>query len=377
MPGFRKPGSAPQRHDKVADMTGMAPQSPCAIGSAPESSSSTQTYKHPQPPCARWILASCVRPLRSQKWLQAKVPRRTRVGVAIQRSDRCLSKTSAGSSCEDSLAFLFCAPLRAEAEDETSSNTSPLIRRPSGPMRSLQFLPPSLDLHGGLASLMTGLFAAAQQGLGSDPSVAMACMPIVVPFQVPMVDQEIWMLNKRACAFHRCCVIAVYAQGAFAVMKFARGNLVGGFYDAIQAAMGAYAIQPEGLRFFPTYLTINGFNGLLGTFKVLQVFNGVPLQDIPLMAIVPPLVALCSAYWGWEFSREIRAMAVGLPNFGPQDTCFVKCVGCEWRLPTALSSIISRQPNNRDADESAQGMPEGGYTSFSGSGRRLGECNTD
>merc|ERR1719491_2452553 len=137
-----------------------------------------------------------------------------------------------------------------------------------------------------------------------------------------MVSQESWAVNKRARAFHRACVIGVYAQGFFAIMKFAKGNLTGGIYDAIQAFMGAYAMQPDGLRFVPTYLTINGFNGIMGCFQVFQAFNGIPLHFIPVLTILPPAVSLTSAYCGWQFCREVRAIAVGLPGYGPQDTCF-------------------------------------------------------
>lgn len=194
------------------------------------------------------------------------------------------------------------------------------------------------------------------------------------------------MANKRARAFHRCCVIAVYVQGAFAIFKFASGNLIGGIYDGLNTAMGAYAIQPEGLRFFPTYLTISGFNGLIGCFQIFQAYNGVPLQFIPKLSILPPILGLLSAYWGWQFCREVKAIAVGLPGLGRQDTCFVRFMGGDWCSPFSTLSPTppapqgAAEPSDRRDEEDASGsgrLHAGGFRMFGGDGHRLGECSTD
>ena len=39
----------------------------------------------------------------------------------------------------------------------------------------------------------------------------------------------------------------------------------------------------------------------------------IPLHFIPMITILPPAIALASAYLGWQFCREVRAIAVGLP----------------------------------------------------------------
>ena len=49
----------------------------------------------------------------------------------------------------------------------------------------------------------------------------------------------------------------------FCALRLRAGDLVGGVYLAIQAAMGAYAITPDGSRFMPSYMMISGFNGVL------------------------------------------------------------------------------------------------------------------
>jgi len=248
------------------------------------------------------------------------------------------------------------------------------------PLWNLPLPFPTYDIQGfasALASLLPALVAASQQGLGS-PGVAVACLPIVVPFQVPMVSEDAWSVNKRARAFHRCCVIGVCAQGIFAVTKLASGNFIGAVYDAIQACMGAYAVMPGGVRFFPTYISVSGFNGMLGVLQIFQSYNGLPLQLIPKMAILPPVIALSSAYWGWQFCREVRAIAIGLPNFGPQDTCFVKCMGSDWWLPSSLSAAASdSRSESNDADGEVERIHAGGFASYAGSGHRLGDFDAD
>merc|ERR1712190_553386 len=93
------------------------------------------------------------------------------------------------------------------------------------------------------------------------------------------------------------------------------------------AIMGAYAIQPDGIQFFPTYIMFSGFNGLLGMFQVFQGAQGVPFQSLPMLTYLPPIVCITSAYCGWQFYKELRAIAAGMPGDGPQDSCFVRVMG--------------------------------------------------
>lgn len=223
---------------------------------------------------------------------------------------------------------------------------------------------PAFDLKACLASLLPALFAFCQQ---PSSGVALSCLPLVVPFQVPQMSPDTWMHNRRARAFHRSCVIGVCVQGTFAVVKFAKGNLIGGVYDGIQAGMGAYALfgGGDGVSFFPTYLTICGFNGVISVFQVFQSYNGLPLQLIPKLAILPPAMSLLCAYWGWQFCREVRAIAVGLPGYGPQDTCYVRCMGGAW-WPTS-------HPIGLSGDDDEAGIDSQGFTRYSGNGHVLGE----
>jgi hypothetical protein len=207
--------------------------------------------------------------------------------------------------------------------------------------------------------------------------VAAACLPMAVPFSVPQVSPDSWLANKRARAFHRCCVIGVYVQGASAVFKFMRGDLVGGTYDGLMALMGGYAIQPDGMRFFPTYIMCAGFNGLLGTFQVFQTYQGIPLHFLPLMACLPPIVGVATAYCGWQFCKELRAIAAGLPGDGPQDSCFVRFMGGDW-WPASLSPMPQAEaaPSAGGFGGGATGASAAGgrFSAFAGDGHRLGEA---
>lgn len=268
----------------------------------------------------------------------------------------------------DGAAFLFfSAPELCEVvmqSRSTSSNNTEEDRRVERYGRAMPLLRllPAFDLKACLAALLPAFFAATQPSTG----VALSCLPLIVPFQVPQMSPDTWMHNKRARAFYRSCVVGVSVQGVFAVVKFAKGNLIGGLYDGIQAGMGAYALfgGGDGVSFFPTYLTICGFNGIISVFQVFQSYNGLPLQLIPKLAVLPPAMSILCTYWGWQFCREVRAIAVGLPGYGSQDTCFVRCMGGAW-WPTSLAV---GQSGDEDDDHAPQG-----FTRYAGSGHVLGE----
>lgn len=215
---------------------------------------------------------------------------------------------------------------------------------------------------------------AAQSGLLVHAGAACACLPIVAPFQIPQVSPDSWMASKRALAFHRSMVLGVYIQGAFTLLKFSGGDLVGGTYMGLQTAFGAYSITPDGARMLPSYMMMSGFNGLLGLIQVLQQFQGVPLHYIPWTALLPPTISLLSCYWGWQFCKELRAIGVGLHGEGSQDSCWVKFMGGDTWPIYCLSPAVERSEGERES-ESARGG--GGvsarFSAFGGSGHRLGE----
>merc|ERR1712060_737335 len=129
------------------------------------------------------------------------------------------------------------------------------------------------------------------------------------------------------------------------------------------------------MRFFPTYIVFSGFNGLLGLLQVFQQFQGVPVHWLPIMAAVPPALSLVSAYCGWQFCKEVQAIAAGLPGDGPQDTCFVRVMGGDW-WPASMSGY-----DNPDASSGGAGMAGSGggganarFSAFGGDGHRLGEA---
>merc|ERR1719454_1250663 len=168
--------------------------------------------------------------------------------------------------------FIFCTEQAEVKKEETTEYDSVAgVQLPPFQLANLGLLlPAAVAAHGGGLSLPAG--------------VACACLPIMSPFRVPQVSPDSWMANKRALAFHRCCVFGVYVQGALALFKFSAGDLVGGVYLGIQAAMGAYAVTPDGVGFMPSYMMVSGFNGLLGIIQVFQTFQGVPLHYIPITA---------------------------------------------------------------------------------------------
>jgi len=235
-------------------------------------------------------------------------------------------------------------------------------------------LPPFEYMNLGL--LLPAAFAS-HAGLLMSGGAACACLPIMAPFAVPQVSPDSWMANKRARAFHRCVVLGVYTQCGLALLKFTSGDLVGGTYLALQAAMGAYAISPDGTRFMPSYMMVSGFNGVLGIIQVFQSFQGVPLHLIPVMAALPPVLSLLTCYWGWQFCRELRAIGSGMAEDGPQDTCWVKFMGGDiWPISTLSPSP---EPSARDERESVIGAGGGSvnrFAAFGGSGQRLGEQPT-
>lgn len=322
-------------------------------------------------------LANCIR----SAWTAPKGKK------ALQMRPVRFSKAAIGKGDKSgSMAFLFCAKdsvaiaceslaLKRATDD---ANEEEFRRR-----RSDYFRVAGVDLppfeYANLGLLLPAAFAA-HSGILVSGGVACACLPIMSPFQVPQVSPDSWMANKRALAFHRCVVFGVYVQGALALLKFSGGDLVGGTYLALQAAMGAYAITPDGTRFMPSYMMISGFNGILGIIQVFQSFQGVPLHYIPMSAMLPPTLSLLTLYWGWQFCRELRAIGTGMAGDGPQDSCWVKFMGGDiWPIST-LSSPPEGTSRAGDGGESSVmgGVISGGgaasrFSAFGGSGHRLGE----
>lgn len=265
--------------------------------------------------------------------------------------------------------------LPCDAMDEEASAASlPMSLRPAGPHLADVLDPGPLDWRS-VAALLPAA-AAAHAGLLSG-GVAMACIPIAVPFSVPQVSSDSWLANKRARAFHRGVVITVYSQGILTLLKLSRGDLVGGLYDGVLCAMGTYAIQPEGHRFFPTYIICCGFNGLLALLQILQGYQGVPVHFLPLLAILPPSIALFGAYCGWQFCKEVSAIAAGHPGAGPQDSCFVRVMGADW-WPAFLGPQVAQRDHERNVGrpgESTGSVFRDRFSVFGGDGHRLGKTH--
>jgi len=260
----------------------------------------------------------------------------------------------------------------SEMEDE-EAGSMPRSLRPAGPHLAEVLDPGPLDWRS-VAALLPAA-AAAHAGLFAG-GAAMACVPIAVPFSVPQVSSDSWLANKRARAFHRGVVITVYSQGILTLLKLSRGDLVGGLYDGVLCAMGTYAIQPEGHRFFPTYIICCGFNGLLALLQILQGYQGVPVHFLPLLAILPPSIALFGAYCGWQFCKEVTAIAAGHSGAGPQDSCFVRVMGADW-WPSFLGPQVA-QREERNTNWGRPGDNQGNFNRdrfsvFGGDGHRLGE----
>jgi len=289
----------------------------------------------------------------------------------------------------DALAFLFGKPVHlaqansrrvpceeigdSQVEEAKESSTCPTLAK--SPTFARELDPGPLDWRC-LAALMPAA-AASHAGLLTG-SVALACVPIAVPFSVPQVAADSWLANKRARAFHRGVVISVCAQGVLTLLKLSRGDLVGGLYDGVLTAIGSYAVQTEGIRFFPTYIICCGFNGLLGLLQIMQGYQGIPLHMLPWLAVLPPSIALFGAYCGWQFCKEVSAISAGHTGAGPQDTCFVRVMGADW-WPSFLGPQVATreerftQWGRPGGSVSGQGGGRDQFSAFGGDGHRLGE----
>lgn len=217
------------------------------------------------------------------------------------------------------------------------------------------------------ASALPGMLAAHSGLLAAGPMVAPCCMPLPVFFSVPVVHPDTWLANKRARAFHRATVVCVYTQGVLALLRFARGDLIGGLYDAVMAGIGMYATDPEGIRLIPSYVMMCGFNGVLGLLQIIQQMHGVPIFALPLTLVLPPIVALCGAYCGWQFAVELNAIGGGGADSGrPQDSCFVRFMGADW-WPSSVTAP------RREEEGPTSGSAARNFNPFAGDGHRLGQ----
>jgi len=222
------------------------------------------------------------------------------------------------------------------------------------------------------ALLPAAVTALHPAGLSATGAVVPAMMPVVVPNSMPSVSSDIWLGNKRARAYHRCCVLAVYAQGTVALMKVISGDLVSGFLDGFLAAIGAAATQPDSSKLMPTYTMVAGFNGGLGIIQALQSCQGVALHNLPLFLATPAIISVLGAYCGWQFCKEIRAIAAGYTGSGPQNSCFVRICSADcW--PLASLSPLPRGPRHDHAFEGEEPDARPGFEAFGGRGQRLAE----
>lgn len=252
-------------------------------------------------------------------------------------------------------------------DDKEVQHISLLVPRET-PRRSLWQEPEVFS--GAVTFFVPAAAVLAQQILsGGDPGgVSTACIPIAVPFSIPQVSSDVWCADKRALAFHRATAVLVYVQGGVAVLRFFSGDLVGGALQGLQTALGVYAIGPDGMQFFPSYIMMSGFNGLLGGLGAIQNFQGVPFGSIPLMPVVSPVVSLAVAYCGWQFCREVYAIASGA-ELGEQNSCFVKMMTPAW-WPQSADTVAPYRPGEAEESHGATR-----FSAFTGSGHRLGQAS--
>jgi len=252
----------------------------------------------------------------------------------------------------------------AKKDEKKGQRINLLVSRPS-PRRSLWQDPEMFP--GAVAFFVPAAAALAQQVVsGGSSGVALACLPIVVPFSIPQVSMDVWCADKRALAFHRATAILVHVQGGLAVLRFLSGDLVGGAYQGLQTALGLYAIGPEGMPFFPSYIMMSGFNGFIGGLGVIQNLQGVPFGAIPWAPFASPAVSLAVAYCGWQFCKEVYAIASGA-ELGEQDSCFVRALTPAW-WPQGSSLAATTRPAEAEESHGASR-----FSAFAGSGYRLGQ----
>merc|ERR1719440_407337 len=91
--------------------------------------------------------------------------------------------------------------------------------------------------------------------------------------------------------------------------------------------------------------------------QLLQSFHGMPFHLVPKLAFGPPVVSLLTLYWGWEFSKELRAIGLGRVGDGPQDSCWVNTMGADiWPL-SALSPGAQPLVPERELDQRESVVP--------------------
>mmetsp|Transcript_7023 Transcript_7023/g.13013 ORF Transcript_7023/g.13013 Transcript_7023/m.13013 type:complete len:347 (-) Transcript_7023:95-1135(-) len=235
---------------------------------------------------------------------------------------------------------------------------------------ALKLPPPNV---GNVAIALVPTIAAVLHpaGLSATGAVVPAMMPVVVPYSMPHVSSDIWLGNKRARAYHRCCVLAVYAQGTVALVKFISGDVVAGLFYALQAAIGAAATKPEGSKLMQTYAMVAGFNGVLGFIQALQSYQGALVPNLPLF-LAPSVISVLAAYCGWQFCKEIRAIASGYTGTASQNSCFVRIFSADcW--PLASLSPLPRDAQHFHAPSSEEPEVRQSFEPFGGRGQRLVE----
>jgi len=276
--------------------------------------------------------------------------------------------TSAKARFDNACIFLFGVSNRLEDEDSETEKDTELCRPGLEALR----LPKLTLVNVATGALMPVLATTAYSiGFTTSSVVTPAMMPMFAPETLPHVSGNWWVVNKRARAFHRCCVIAVYTQGVFSLLKLVRGDLVGGLFDMLQTGIGLTATQPQGISVMPTYVMVAGFNGVLGMLQVFQSFQGIPIRYLPILVTAPPICAIIAALCGWQICKEIRAMASGTSS-GPQDSFFVRICSADF-WPLSVLSPTLHSGGGDDNHDSSRSSARQHFSAFGGSGWRLGE----
>jgi len=256
-------------------------------------------------------------------------------------------------------AFLFVSGLECFLAGEESKEEQETEESPESAICIAGLPVPRFDF-GTVAQCLPPAMALHSQSL----AVA-SCVPIIVPVDMPLVTPGAWLGDRRARAFHRCCAVTTFTQTMLAAVKFLSGNLVGGVYDLIVGGMGVYAVQQGDNQMLASYVVVSGFAGVISVLGLIQTYP----FPIPVGALVPPVISLLSAYFGWEFCRAVKALVAGTDV--PQETWLIRVMGSDttpaaWLTPRAL---VDQAPRLQGVGSL---RPVVSFQAFAGRGHQLG-----
>lgn len=144
-------------------------------------------------------------------------------------------------------------------------------------------------------------------------------------------------------------------QGLFSSARIVQGDLFGGVYGLMLAVLGHRARLPGPARvWLKTYVLITFINGVVSTLEMIQsilLLKG-PLLSLSLpwtvnllhlMIVGNPLMSFLGAYFGWQFIKCLKQLAV-------QDAQMRMSIQSGMKIPVQLPQEPACPPIPEEAD---------------------------